>query len=292
MKTDLIDSLAGLEQLRPEWAALHAACPRATPFQSPQWLIPWTRHLFGGGEIWAVALWDGNDLIGLAPLFCWGVERRFVSFLGAGISDYGDILFAPERERECVREVWRFLEERQERWDALDLQEIRGGTALLEGRAAEPCSVCPVLDLATYPDSMDRKHRTDLRRAQNKLQKSADLQFSCASFDQFLPLYETRWGAMDESLRRFHREVSGDFQLLKIDGAPAATIYTLSAGRTIYCYLSGYAPAMANLSPGAVLLSRVIEQAIADGLTEADFLRHPEAYKYLWGAQDRVNYKL
>ena len=34
------------------------------------------------------------------------------------------------------------------------------------------------------------------------------------------------------------------------------------------------------------------EQAIAEGMTEIDFLRHPESYKYLWGARDRINYKI
>lgn len=291
MNTEALGSLAELEELRPEWSELHARCTRATPFQSPEWLIPWTRHLFGGGEIWALALRDAGELVGFAPLFCWGIGRRFVSFLGAGISDYGDVLFAPGREGECVAAVWRFLDRMRDRWDALDLQEVRGGSELLQGRVGEPCAVCPVLDLGTYPDSMDRKHRTDLRRAQNKLQ-ARNLRFSSTGIDEFLPLYEARWGKMDDPLQRFHREAGGEFHLLEIDGAPAAAIYGLNAARTIYCYLSGYDPLMAKLSPGAVLLGRVIERALARGFREVDFLRKPEAYKYLWGARDRINYKL
>ena len=49
---------------------------------------------------------------------------------------------------------------------------------------------------------------------------------------------------------------------------------------------------MAKLSPGAVLLEHVIERARAEGMADVDFLRHPEAYKYLWGAKDRQNYKI
>src|SRR5437868_940235 len=100
MTTEIIDSLAGLESLAGEWSRLHACCPRATPFQSPQWLVPWTRHLFGGGRILAIAIRDGGVLVGFAPLFCWGIEKRTISFLGAGISDYGDLLFAPGLENE------------------------------------------------------------------------------------------------------------------------------------------------------------------------------------------------
>jgi CelD/BcsL family acetyltransferase involved in cellulose biosynthesis len=290
MQLEAIDSIAGLEQLRSEWSGLFLRCPRATPFQAPQWLIPWTRHLFGGGAIRALALRDAGELVGFAPLFCWGIGRRRVSFLGAGISDYGDLLFAPARERECADSVWRFLANTRREWDELDLQEVREGAGLLEGRVAVPCSVCPVLDLSTYPDAMDRKHRTDVRRAQNKLQNHSEI--SRVGFDDFLLLYEMRWGPMEATLQRFHCEVNADFHLLRIDSAPAAAIYTLTAGRTIYCYLSGYDPAMAKLSPGAVLLGWVIEEAVANGLQEVDFLRKPEAYKYLWGARDRINYKL
>jgi CelD/BcsL family acetyltransferase involved in cellulose biosynthesis len=49
---------------------------------------------------------------------------------------------------------------------------------------------------------------------------------------------------------------------------------------------------MNKLSPGAVLLGWVIEEAVAEGMAEVDFLRQREAYKYLWGARDRINYKV
>jgi CelD/BcsL family acetyltransferase involved in cellulose biosynthesis len=297
----------GLERLKPEWWELFQCCPRATPFQSPQWLMPWTRHLYGGGEIWALAIRDQGALIGFAPLFCWGIQQRTVSFLGAGISDYGDLLFAPGLERECVDAVWSFLESRRDRWDVLDLQELRGGSGLLEGRRAEECSVCPVLDLDGYPGAMDPKHRTDVRRALNKLRSRSEVQFAMANegdfsghLEEFFRLHEVRWGAMEDSLRRFHREVAAEFLasgalrlcVLFVDKAPAAAIYAFASGQALYCYLSGYDPAMAKLSPGAVLLGWLIEQAIAEGIREVDFLRKTEAYKYHWGARDRVNYQL
>jgi CelD/BcsL family acetyltransferase involved in cellulose biosynthesis len=307
MTIDVIDSVEGLEALRPEWWELFKCCPGATPFQSPQWLVPWTRHLYGGGEIWVLAIRKDGKLVGFAPLFCWGTSKRSVSFLGAGISDYGDFLFAPELENDCAAAVWSFVNSRQDRWDVLDLQELRRESRLLERSQAEECSVCPVLDLSTYPECMDHKHRTDVRRAQNKLRKQSDLQFSFADgsnfsghLDEFFRLYGARWGAIDDSLFRFHNEVAAEFLaagllrlcLLRVDNVPAAAIYSFITGTTLYCYLSGYDPAMAKLSPGAVLLAWLIEQAAGEGIREVDFLRKPEAYKYLWGAKDRVNYKI
>jgi CelD/BcsL family acetyltransferase involved in cellulose biosynthesis len=302
-----IDSVEGLEQLKPEWWELFRRCPRATPFQSPQWLVPWTRHLFRGGAIWALAMRDGEELAGFAPLFRWGSDRFTVSFLGSGISDYGDLLFVAGRERECTDALWGFLRDQQECWDVLDLQELRCGSGLLEGRTAEECSVCPVLRLAGYPEAMDHKHRIDVRRALNKLRKHSDLRFVMADetnlpdqMADFFGLHEMRWGTLDGSLRQFHCEAAAEFLeagllrlcQVQIDGAPGASIYAFAAGHTLYCYLSGFDPALAKLSPGAVLLGWLIEQAVAEGVQEVDFLRQTEPYKYLWGARDRVNYRI
>lgn len=312
LTTEIIDSLSGLESIATEWLALHTQCPRATPFQSPLWLLPWTRRLFRGGKILTIAIRDDGLLAGLAPLFCWGIQQQTLSFLGAGISDYGDLLFAPGMERACVAALAHRLAECRQYWDCVDLKEIPSASALLEivlpgSGGIQPCSVCPVLELNRYPQSMESKHRIDVRRARNKLLKHPQLQFemadpaTCAQkLDDFIQLYEARWGPLDDSLRSFHHDVVKEFAaanrlrlaLLRIKDKRAAGIYAFTAGATLYCYLSGFDPLLAKLSPGAVLLGWLIEQAIAEGLTAIDFLRHPESYKYLWGARDRTNYRI
>ena len=307
MTIHVIDSLDRLRDLRPEWLALWKSCPRATPFQLPQWLLPWTQHLYGGGEIWVITMRDQGELIGAAPLFCWGVERKTVSFLGAGISDYADLVAKPESEDVCAAEMWEQLTRRQNRWQVLDLQQLRPGSPLLKERWGCECDVCPVLDLSRYPDCMDHKHRTDVRRTRNRLSKQHSIQFRMASqdtlpqaFDEFLELYEKRWGPMEDPLERFHRHVTKEFLdsnmlrlcALQIDGRPAASIYAFANRQILYCYLSGFEPEFAKLSPGAVLLEWLIERALEEGVRTVDFLRRPEAYKYLWGARDRANYTL
>jgi CelD/BcsL family acetyltransferase involved in cellulose biosynthesis len=307
MNIEWIDRLSGLEALEPAWLELWRNCPRATPFQSPQWLLPWTQYLYRGGEIWALALRDNQQLVGFAPLFCWGTDRRSVSFLGAGISDYGDLLFAPGRESECASAVWRFLNAERPRWDVLDLQELRPESKLLAAGEAEACSICPVLELSDYPGTLDPKHRTDLHRARNKLFKNPDVQFTAATnasfaqhFDEFVRLHNARWSGLDGSLQCFHRQAAARFQatgnlrlsLLWLDGEAVAATYCFIAGRTLYCYLSGIDPAKSKLSPGTVLLGWVIDEAVAEGMREIDFLRKTEPYKYLWGARDRINYQL
>ena len=60
---------AGLESLGPEWSALWSRCPSASPFQAPEWLIPWWRHFHDGRPLWALALRHLGELVGLVPLF-------------------------------------------------------------------------------------------------------------------------------------------------------------------------------------------------------------------------------
>ena len=69
-RVEVVASLAELERLRPDWMALWRRARGATPFQSPDWLIPWWQHI-GEGELLTVAFHDEAEgrLVGLAPLY-------------------------------------------------------------------------------------------------------------------------------------------------------------------------------------------------------------------------------
>src|SRR4051794_40011745 len=109
LEVEDIKSLQALEGLEPQWRALWQQDAAATPFQSPDWLLPWTRHVWRGGRLRILAVRDGGDLVALAPLFFWGYGSRpeviRVSFLGAGISDHLGMLAAPGFEVAAARLV-------------------------------------------------------------------------------------------------------------------------------------------------------------------------------------------
>jgi CelD/BcsL family acetyltransferase involved in cellulose biosynthesis len=67
--------------------------------------------------------------------------------------------------------------------------------------------------------------------------------------------------------------------LLEAGGAPVASFICLEWDDTVGLYNSGFAPARAALSPGLVLLSHVIQDAIARRRLRFDFLRGEERYK-------------
>lgn len=313
--------VAGLQELEPEWWELWKRCPSATPFQSPGWMLPWWRRLWGGGEVWAVALRRDSRLAGLAQMFIWGPPgARRVSLAGSGITDYLDFLMETELAAEGAEMVLDRVMAKRHRWDRCDFQELRAGSPLLEagtrrGLPIKPCAVCPVLEL---PGSWEEllaglsyKFRTDLRRARKRLGSAVLETAGPANLDEMLGalfrLHAARWEGRNQSgmlataaLQGFHCEVAHAFVRagllrllgLRVEGALAAVLYGFAGQDRFYAYLDGFDPALARLSPGTVLMAMAIEGAIGAGLREFDFLRRPEAYKYWWGARDRENLRL
>lgn len=313
MRIEEIRDLAGLEALREEWADLWDRCPRATPFQSFEWLLPWARAFVHEG-LQTLALREGR-LAALAPLYRYG---RRLYLLGNGITDYLDFLVEPGMEAHAVRAVFDHLVSSHDDWDACDFADLRPGSPLLraalpEGlRAlAEPGAVCPVLAL---PAGSGPNLRRNLRRYRERLSRAAaPVAFETArenygeTLEALFRLHRERWrarggpGVLDTAdIRDFHRAVAAGFASrgrlrlysLRAAGEIVAAIYAFAARGRVYLYSGGFDPKLRNFSPGALAIGYAIEDASREGFRELDFLRGGESYKYQWGAQDTRNYKL
>ena len=325
MHIEQIETIQAMEQLRPEWARLWEQCPNATPFQSPEWLMSWWRHL-GGGELRVLAVRRAGVLVGLAPLFLHAWQgRRQISPLGVSYSDYFDFLLLPDIAQVGVEMIWRHLVQLRSQWDVCILPELRDGSPLL--RASIPselkskielAQVCPVLVLPPTVDEFMAKlpahHRRNLRRAQKLIETSGGLRIERAN-EKTLPefvnalfrLHQARWQQQDEpgvlssaNVQAFHREVMTDFQTrgmlrlyaMRRGDAITAVMYDFASGGRTYAYLGGFDPQLEQASPGTLLTFHAIQAAIQEGCREYDFLRGAENHKYVWGAQDRQNWRL
>ncbi len=89
-----LSDLDGLGALEAAWRGLWAQARFTTPFQHPAWLLAFYREM-GITRPRALAVWSGQELIGLAPLYLWGEpgQTRLV-LAGNGVSDYLDALVA------------------------------------------------------------------------------------------------------------------------------------------------------------------------------------------------------
>lgn len=321
----VLDSYQALAALRVPWQALCDQCPWATPFQRPDWLLPWARHL-GAAEPWPVAVWDGGRLVGLAPLFRY--ERRgphgnerVLAFLGAGISDYLDVLIAPGRERAVLAAMLAALGARRACWDVCELDEVRPSSPLIRALPAgwsmqrSPQSVCPVLPLPARVDALARyvppRHLARFHQYRRRAARAGTLRLERVTphtcerlLDALFRLHEMRWRARGEpgvlapssaSLRAFHGEAAAAFAArdalalygLHLGERLVACLYGFEDHGTLCFYLSGFDPDMAGLSPGVLVIGLVIEEAVRRGLRRFDFLRGGEDYKYWWGASNQ-----
>ncbi|MDQ6708246.1 MAG: GNAT family N-acetyltransferase [Acidobacteriota bacterium] len=324
-----ITTIDGLEKLAPEWRSLYRRCPNATPFQSPEWLLPWLRHMFRGGEIWALVYRHENRLAALASLFIrrhWrDFETRQISFIGTGISDYLDVLADPDSAPLGISSILAHIAENRSRWDICHLQELRPSSPLLAAdfpagvsKRVMPAGICPVLRLpesmALVTERLPHKFRTDLRRAGNRLRTSGDFIFETATsenlseyLEALFRLHSARWELRDEpgvlrsvDIREFHREAAQglfDAGQLRVHGLRreneiVAVVYSFLNNDRAYAYLGGFDPAISRLSPGSVLIEFAIKSAVEEGVREYDFLREKEEYKHLWGAVDCQSQRL
>ncbi len=290
--------------LRPEWEALFTRIG-GTPFQSPAWLLPWWA-VFGTGQP-RVATYrdDGGRLRGVLPLYLLPAEAKLLP-MGAGISDYLDILAPPETAEPLLRAAM------SRDTVPCHLIELPPGSPL-RTQDAEPSGICPMLSLQpewhlSIPPRQHRKLRMSRNRAAEiggATIETATPDTAPAMFAHLTRLHGARWRARgepgvldDPAVQAFHAAALPALlqagllrmQSLTLDGRVAAVIHALIDHRDrIFFYLSGFDEDFARESPGTLLLGAMLEQAIAEGRREAHFLRGEEAYKFAWGATPTTN---
>jgi CelD/BcsL family acetyltransferase involved in cellulose biosynthesis len=302
-----IEEISDLEALRGEWSDLCDRSPRVTPFQRPEWLIPWVRA-FPPGEPWVLAVRKGGRLIALAPLLVYPNEgKRTVAFCGGGVSDYCDVVTDPDGEEEAVAALMAYLAAHRDRWDLADFEPLPGDSPLLRisQGSIEPRDVCPGLDLPErvedLGDVIPTRQLANLRKYRRKAEALGELRLQNGPWEETLEIllrfHAARRG--ESATHGFHHEVAAGFHargalgmyLLCLNGDPLAALYGFRERDTFYCYMQGFDEQWAKLSPGAMVVGGVIEDCIRQGARRIDFLRGREPYKYWWGGKDRETFR-
>ncbi len=293
-----VNYITSPQSLEPEWWALWAADPGATPFQSPAWLIPW-REQFGGEEAGVLVCEDGGRPVAMLPIYFY--RDRWLLW-GAGTSDWLGGVFAPALDLDLLAEAVYSLDA------PLDLFQLAPASPLLAiagaGRVRESeCCVGLKLPADLPRHMLDNLHYYG-RRAE-RAGVGAPLSCGPEVFDDLVALHTQRWhdnrapGVLaDERVLAWHRaalprlEAAGllRFYCLKEGERIIAVLYALTAKRRAYYYIAGFDPALRALGLGTLLVGHAIAEATREGCESFDFLRGREPYKYHWGARDQPTY--
>jgi CelD/BcsL family acetyltransferase involved in cellulose biosynthesis len=179
--------------------------------------------------------------------------------------------------------------------------------------------VCPVIrlpegaELDGFLATLGKKQRHEIRRKVRRAESTGPIELvesadPAADLDAFIDLHQRRWGERGlfpptpggEQGRQFVRRLFETFaDAAGIDGHPTvhlgfltvggkrvgAEIHFETAGSILY-YNAGIDPDARALSPGVILLERLVRRAIERGKCRVDLLRGDEPYKYEWGAID------
>ncbi len=317
MHIEEITTAAALERIRRDWVSLWERVPSAGPFQHPDWLLPWWRHV-GGCELLVLCVRDGAELVGIAPFYVFAdpaTGERQLTLLGNGVSDACDVLIEGRGGR-VARALAQALRDSRVSWTSCDLRDVPAGSALpsiMSGEAGVSiCADTPtvVADLSGWSEGrVSPKRMADLRRCRRRAEEIGPLRFAFATehtvaecMDILFALHGSRWAARGQSgvlcggdLDSFYRDVAARFarpgwlrlsHLAIGDHNVGACLGFQLRGRA-YHYISGFDPALARLGIGALMLHEIIERAVRDGAREFDFLRGEEDYKRRWGGVAR-----
>ncbi|MCI0518723.1 MAG: GNAT family N-acetyltransferase [Chloroflexi bacterium] len=269
---------------------------------------------------------EAGELLAAAPLFLAANPQGEQALMLLGsieISDYLDILACPAHLDDFLHLLFEYLDSpAAPPWDALDwynllddsptlpaLQaaaERRGWTFAQERLQHCPCIPLPG-DWETYLAGIDKKQRHEIRRKMRRAEEggaqvhwyiAADEAALDAEIDDFLRLM-----AFDAEKQAFLTEVmrtqmrsavwaafrAGWLQLafLEVDGKKAAGYLNFDYHDHIWVYNSGIDTSYSALSPGWVLLGRLLQWANQNQRKAFDFMRGDEEYKYRFGGVDR-----
>lgn len=315
--TDAFDTLA------PDWRALLKRAAFDTLFYTPEWQrLTWDE--FGQGQLLIAAIRDdAGTLVGLAPLALHDGVLGFAAY--KEISDYLDILVAPGQEAACFAALRDWLKGPEApAWSSLSLTNIIDSSptfaVFAEQLRAEGWQVdTPVEDVCpqiTLPDSfegylalLDGKERRELQRKLRRAGQESRMVFATDAatldkdVDDFLVLMKasmlTKNDFMTPRMEAFFHKMAramhdaGWLQLsfLEVgDEEPltrAAAYVNFVYNNAVLVYNSGLDPQkFAHLSPGQVLIARLIELAISEKRAVFDFLQGNESYKYNLGGKD------
>ena len=309
-----------IRRLTPEWQDLWTRCPGASTFQRPEWLLAWMKA-FHPLEIRLFELRRDSHLVGIAPLLIYPRgDEQVLAFMGGGVSDYLDLLVDPEWVQLTV-EAFRDAILEDSDWRVLDLTDLPSDTVLSNSRLWEfqqPHDICSAIRLpaasAELLQMFSNRQRANLRNAKSRLNHSGGGEIELATAEtisefteELFQLHTGRWAELgspgvlsDEKVRVFHREITprlldrGCLRVYRLRSADRtlAVIETFFEPKTAFCYMQGFDPDSAYLSPGTQLMFAVINEAVRAGLRKFDFLRGTETYKSHWRGKPEQTYRI
>lgn len=324
MKFEVVDGLAGLRAREAAWAALHERIGSASLFTSPGWVLNWIENFAPGARLHGVFASDSAGLqavFPLVPVFTrW--HRVPVTALVACTNAHSvrsALLCDPRHAPAAFAGLLQTLRSGID-WDLLLLDGCNG-PAFGSPRPTLPRELpverwehsCLAVrgDWAQYLAGRSRDLRRNLRRAEADLAALGSMRFEPIEKDADR-LFEI-WASVDRASWKAHRGETVDSDVrttayyrrilqwlaasgrlaagvLWLDAAPIAVIIAARDKDVLFTLKTAMRDDLssARLSPGAVVMARMLKAAWArPGVKLIDFVSK-QAYTERWTADVRL----
>jgi CelD/BcsL family acetyltransferase involved in cellulose biosynthesis len=268
------------------------------------------QHLGAPGKPLILAAWQGEQLLGVAPL---AVAGDSACFLGSPeVCDYQDLIAAPGCETALLAALIDHLVGLGIR--RLVLQSLRPESAALQAvhALAADGRLHPELtpdnvsyeaglpaDWEAYLQQLGGKQRHEVRRKLRRLESGGPFTFRLAqangavipAMEDFLDLFgrnrADKAAFMTPVMNAYFRDLTAGLAArhllrlytLELQGRPAAAVLCFDHRNVRYLYNSAYDERFEELSVGVLCKLFSIQAAIAMGCRRYDFLKGAEAYK-------------
>jgi CelD/BcsL family acetyltransferase involved in cellulose biosynthesis len=307
-----------LDQIESEWLDLLAITGVRSPFLQPAWQRVWWQDLPPAAEPLFLAVRDGAQLLGIAPLL--RQDERLALAGDSEICDYMDIVCKAGAETEVLDAVLREVESLP--WQRFVFWGMRADSPTLPALrqvaehhrlelAIEQEAVCPRVQLAAsweeYLEGLSKKDRHELRRKIRRFTRLGgeireyaidEPSAVRAALDDFFHLHTIsradKAEFMTPEMQRFFRDMVAALApldlirlyFLELEATRVASVLAFNCGEELWLYNSGFDPRFASASVGLVSKAFALKAAIAEGKCCYDFLRGHEPYKYDLGGRD------
>lgn len=310
---------ADLDGHRDAWQALHSRSARGDLFNSFEWLRAWLSAFWSGRPISFRFVWRGRELIGVVPLLpdrlgeltCRNTLVTAVNHETSRLSILTDgddeavleaVLRDEARRPGRPRLVFKGLEVDSHLCPALETAAEAVGLRTI----AREQGASPVIEFdGTWTDYLaqrTRKTRHEMGRKRRKFLGVEGARWRIASepddveeaLRAVLAVERESWKegsgtsiATEEGLDDFYRDLArrlADSGMLRIYvlealGLPIAHVYCAVRGNILYALKTSYRMDHARLSPGAVIIGFMLEDACAAGYGVVDLLGAQDGWK-------------
>lgn len=321
IRFDLITDVAAFETLEPEWNALFTSSGRAAQvFQAFAWNWHWCHHYLPQPtpksrlQLAIVTGRLSGRLVLVWPLVLERVAGlRRLAWMGDPVSQYGDILAAPEANDDTtLLNAWTFAL-RATRADLAQLRKVRDDSVAARilsrlGAKVIATEQAPYLDLSGVAGTeacqqlLASKGRRNRRRHERRLADHGPISVYAPDGDAAVQLVrdaidlkrDTLAGKgrisrafADDRFKAFFADVSaGDrypvpcrVAALRSGSDTAAIQITLDCKGHRFLHITVYAPAFEKFGAGALLLEREVQQSFEHGFAAFDLLAPLHPYK-------------